>query len=176
MISAKDLVNHWEKTAAFQGLENVPAPYLAALTIPASAIISGQVARAFTRDDEPYTLRSATRTGAMSGLMSASLGAMTGAFPTQNPRHVPRNTLLGAGLGALGGMGLAALKGHYTPTKEEINQTTENAKQKLIDAGVSLDYYLSQEIPMEEKHQINRDSGLSAKETYFLSFLEKESE
>ena len=170
MISAKDLLNLWEKTAAFQGLENVPAPYLAALTIPASAIISGQVAKALARDDDPHTLRSANRMGAMSGLMSASLGAMTGAFPTQNPRHVPRNTLLGAGLGALGGMGLAALAGRQTATKEEINQTIENAKQKLIDAGVPLDYYFSEEIPIEEKDQIDRDAGLSAYETYRLSF------
>ncbi len=146
MISAKDLVHHWEKTAN-PGLQTL----LAASSVPASMYLSGQLAKRTARDDYPKTLTQATAIGATSGLLGSTTGLLTGILGTKNLNHLGRNALLGAGLGALGSAGVAALGGRQAMTQKEEEEMVAGIINKLKRAGVSLAGYITDEDEMNRR-------------------------
>ncbi len=164
MISARELVSHWEKTANDSlGVKQM----LGSLALmPASSYLSGHVAQRMARDDDPETRRIAKGLGRYSGLLGATTGATAGFLASANSPNPGRNMLLGSALGTLTGAGLGALAGRFTPTLSERQESMDKLLAKLKGAGISLSGYL------QDQDEMNRrlsSLGLSQLERNILS-------
>ncbi len=162
MFSAKDLVNHWEKTASLGAASLVAIPN-------ASAALGALAARAVARDDAPSTLQAAGYLGALNGLVGSGIGLSHGSFSTRDPRNRVRNALIGASIGGLAGAGVGALAGRAQPTRAEKQEIVDNALKKFEQAGIPVERYLDEDASVEESAKIEQQLNLSPNERYLLS-------